>query len=195
MSPSLLAFLAINHVLHQHMNRFFTVSLSPSTRPPQRRFTDFYVTHGLHHTFWLLLSRSQVNARNVGGTAGLISPFSHREELLVRCSFLHGDPLIAIPRCEHVLLSIRRVQSLKGSVCPPRVSVTENHMVLIPYLMNLADSSSAILSMSDLCLPNVFFLPSRASLSQHRGLQLSSSSICRAAPRPTRSIDPFHTEV
>ena len=128
MSPSLLAILAINHVLHQYMNRFFTVSLSPSTRPPQRRFTDFCVTHGLHHTFWLPLSRSQVNARNVGGTAGLISPFSHREGLLVQRSFVYGDPLIAIPRREHVLFSIRRAQSLKGSVYSPRVSVTQNHM-------------------------------------------------------------------
>lgn len=139
------------------------------------------MSHGLHHTFWLPFFRFQVNARNVGGTAGLISPLSHHEELFVRRSFVHHQ-LDAIPPREHMLLSIRHAQSLKGSVCPPRIPVTQSLMVLIRSSINLADSLNAMLCMSDFYQLTVRLPPSRASLSQH------CLSICRSAPMPTRSI-------
>ena len=53
--------------------------------------------------------------------------------------------MVATPRLERVLRGIRRAQSLKSSICPRRLPVTQNLMLLIHSSLNLTDFDHAML--------------------------------------------------
>ena len=136
------------------MNHFLNFSLAPSTRQShlsgQRRFTAFCVTHGFVHPSGSPFPVSESTLEMFVAHLALSVSYHTVKSYLCAVRSLqidlgYGDPLVATPRLGRVLCGIRRAQSLKSSVRPLRLPVTQNLMLLIRSSLNLTDFDHAML--------------------------------------------------